>query len=253
VREYIKLRRLALACEGLKNKEKRILDIALECGFGGNEVFTKAFKEAYGILPSDYRNDPRPLRNFNKPNLLLSYVMADEGVPLISDGVVIELNRRRLGEPIDFFGFTGLCAKGKAPLGQATGIDEPGEIWKKFRREICKINRYPDGRNLAVSFKGDAPKSCFYYFVGTEVDAGVVDINFNTWRLPAQEYVVCGFEAETFGELVNNVIYKAINYSYSWVEKQSIKTDKFTVEFYYESKLDGAYMELWIPISTQEI
>ncbi len=34
VREYIKLRRLARACECLADKQRRILDIALDCGFG---------------------------------------------------------------------------------------------------------------------------------------------------------------------------------------------------------------------------
>lgn len=46
VREYIKLRRLAFACKSLADKQRRILDIALDCGFGSHETFTRAFKEA---------------------------------------------------------------------------------------------------------------------------------------------------------------------------------------------------------------
>ena len=51
VREYIKLRRLARAVEVLQNKQKRIIDIALDYGFGSHETFTRAFKETYGITP----------------------------------------------------------------------------------------------------------------------------------------------------------------------------------------------------------
>jgi AraC family transcriptional regulator len=46
IREYIKLRRLACAYKSLADKQSRILDIALDCGFGSHETFTRAFKEA---------------------------------------------------------------------------------------------------------------------------------------------------------------------------------------------------------------
>jgi len=71
VREYIKLRRLAHACETLKNKEHRILDIALENGFNSHEFFSKTFKEAFGITPDQYRKNPIPLVQFAKPALIL--------------------------------------------------------------------------------------------------------------------------------------------------------------------------------------
>lgn len=51
VNEYMKLRRLAKASEALENKEKRIMDVALDCGFSDHANFTRAFKGAYGITP----------------------------------------------------------------------------------------------------------------------------------------------------------------------------------------------------------
>ena len=92
VREYIKLRRFARACEALRDTDKRILDIALEHGFGSHEVFTRTFKDAYGITPTEYRESEVRLNNFLKPDLLLGYTMIDLGVPLISDGLVLEIN-----------------------------------------------------------------------------------------------------------------------------------------------------------------
>ena len=93
VREYIKLRRLANASKSLENKGTRILDIALDNGFSNHETFSRAFKEAYGFTPAQYRDNPVLLNNFNKPDLLLGYVMIDEGVPLITGGIVLEIGR----------------------------------------------------------------------------------------------------------------------------------------------------------------
>ena len=135
VREYVKLRRMALACEMLGDKKNRILDVALNCGFGSHESFTRAFKETCGITPEQYRNYPVFLNQFDKPDLLLGYVLADEGVPLISDGLVLEMNKKTLKEPIDFMGVLGFVPIGEQiPVGEATGLDVPGEVWRRSTR-----------------------------------------------------------------------------------------------------------------------
>lgn len=68
-RDYLRYRKLAFALKQIRDTEDRILDIALEYGFSSHEAFTRAFKEAYGITPSEYRKNPRPvvLRTVIKP------------------------------------------------------------------------------------------------------------------------------------------------------------------------------------------
>ncbi len=248
VREYIKLRRLARSCDGLKNKKNRILDIALDCGFGGHETFTRAFKEAFGITPEQYRENPVGLNQFNKPDLLLGYTLIDEGVPLISDGLVLEINRRTLHESIDFMGVLGYVPiAGQLPVGESTGVDVPGEIWGRFHREKDGIPRIPNGRELGVAYMGDAPEGNFTYFAGAEVGAGTTDERFQVWRLPAREYIVCGFEAENFFELTTVALGKALKYSGMWLEEHGLVMDAFSPEMYYSSNPDTIYMELWLP------
>ena len=46
VLEYVKMRRLAMAASALADREKRILDVAVEYGFSSHAAFTRAFKEA---------------------------------------------------------------------------------------------------------------------------------------------------------------------------------------------------------------
>jgi len=247
VREYIKLRRLSKACELLDNT-RRILDIALDCGFGSHETFTRAFKDAYGITPEQYRQHPVMLNQFDKPELLLCYTMIDEGVPLISDGLVLEMNHKTLDKPITFMGVTGFIPiEGQLPLGEATGVDMPGEVWRRFHETRHQIPRLPSGREVGVAFMGNAPEGSFTYFSGAEVEADIKDDNFQTWILPAREYVVCSFEAENFEKLVTVAINKAVKYSGLWLEKHGLTMEEYSPEIYYDSSPEASYMELWMP------
>lgn len=68
-KDYMRSRKLAFALKDIMNTEKGILDIALRYGYSSHEAFTRAFKEAYGTAPSEYRSNPAPvvLRTAIKP------------------------------------------------------------------------------------------------------------------------------------------------------------------------------------------
>lgn len=249
VMEYIKLRRLARAYEIMANWDVRIVDIALDCGFSSHQTFTKAFKEAFGITPEQFRKNPVLLVQFTKPDLLLHYVMVDEGVPLISDGLVLEFNRRILSEPILFMGVTGFIPiNGPVLSGNDTGVDTLGEVWRRFHQEKHLIPLKPHGRTLDVGFQGDAPEGHFTFFAGAEVEPGAHDKDFVNWQLPAREYIVCGFEAEDFDKMVTDAVYKAWQYSKQWLDRHGLMKDEraCSPEVYYSASPEGNYMELWL-------
>ncbi len=58
LRDYLRYRKLAFALKDIRDTQTAILDIALNYGFSSHEAFTRAFKEAYGITPSEYRRKP---------------------------------------------------------------------------------------------------------------------------------------------------------------------------------------------------
>ena len=68
-RDYLRYRRLAFALKDVRDTDKSLLDIALDYGFSSHEAFTRAFKETYGITPSEYRQKPVPvvMRTIIKP------------------------------------------------------------------------------------------------------------------------------------------------------------------------------------------
>ena len=247
VREYIKLRRMARSVALLRDKNNRIIDIAMEYGFSSHESFTRAFKETYGITPSQYRNKPVGLQNFDKPDLLLGYVIIDEGVPLISDGLVLEMNRKVLEEPINFLGVIGYYPfKYGKMVGEKTGVDTVNEIWSRFFRELPNIPHIPGGRMIGVSYHGDAPDGYSSYFIGAEVEKGAETHNFASWQLPVREYAVCSFEAENNDQMLV-CMGKAMRYTRFWLKKNGLIADGFFPEMYYQSKSDIAFAELWIP------
>ena len=69
LRDYMRYRRLAFALKRVRDTDDGLLDIALDSGFSSHEAFTRAFREAYGTAPHEYRKNPRPvvLRTIIKP------------------------------------------------------------------------------------------------------------------------------------------------------------------------------------------
>lgn len=60
-RDYLRQRKLAFALKEVRDSDKSLLDIALAYGFSSHEAFTRAFKRTYGVTPSAYRKNPRPV------------------------------------------------------------------------------------------------------------------------------------------------------------------------------------------------
>ncbi len=74
-REYLHHRRLSFALKEVRDNEKRIFDIAFDYGFSSHEAFTRAFKKAYGISPSEYRKNPKPVVLRTKINAFDRYLL----------------------------------------------------------------------------------------------------------------------------------------------------------------------------------
>lgn len=69
LRDYIRFRKLAFALKELRDTDNGIISIAVKYGFSSNEAFTRAFKDAYGVAPGEYRVNPVPvvLRTIIRP------------------------------------------------------------------------------------------------------------------------------------------------------------------------------------------
>lgn len=260
VLEYVKMRRLALAASALEDREKRILDIAVDYGFSSHASFTRAFKEAYGISPEKYRKD-RPMLNMcEKPELSMRYHLVDEGVPLIAGDIVLEIRRMRLTEPEWYLGLeTVVEIKKQVPAGESTGIDVPGQLWKSFHEKKPAVDGLAqEGPEMGMSHKADPEMGTFLYFAGALSERGTeyagaeersAEDGFPLVKreLPAGEYLVCRIEAETFEKLVTAALDQAGVYLFgTWLPAHGLTVLPFSAEKYFLKNEDDIYMEIWV-------
>lgn len=253
VNEYIRLRRLARASEALLDKRNRILDIALDLGFSSHAVLTRTFKSAYGITPEEYRANPVRLNNFCKPQLLLNYTLVDENVPLITDGIVIEISRRHLASPQHFVGLTV-----EEPIDQIPGGDEPGvdglsKLWDDFHKAKPAIQSLKDsGDELGVAYSGTKP-GYYRYFGGAEAVSNQAAEGYAAWELTEGEYIICSFEAADFEHLVTDALYKAQRYVFeTWLPRHQLSCKPFSIERYANHSPDTTCMEIWVMLTPRE-
>lgn len=66
VSQYIRNRRLTLAAEELASTDKKVIDVALKCGYESPEAFTKAFQRLHGISPSALKKFNGKIKAFPK-------------------------------------------------------------------------------------------------------------------------------------------------------------------------------------------
>lgn len=72
VAEYVRRRKLTLAAQELASSQARVLDVALKYGYESPEAFSKAFRRAHGISPSEARNPGAALKAFPRISFQLS-------------------------------------------------------------------------------------------------------------------------------------------------------------------------------------
>lgn len=244
VMEYIKLRRLAKISEELKqNKDENILDICLKYGFENHETFSRNFKEAYGMTPSEYKANPVILTHFIKPDISLQYNIIDEDVPVVTDGIVLEITRITLEKPKYFAGY---IASG---ILYTPSVDPLADVWSKVHKTKKDIKGYlPDGNEIGINLNLAKKTKEVKYFAGVEVSEECDNSELEKYTLAGGKYIACKFEAENFEILVTDTIYKVYKYMYLWVKNKKVKVEPVAIELYYGSSPDSSYMELWIPL-----
>ena len=251
VQEYVKLRRLAKVTENLSDPEQRILDVALDCGFSSHANFTRAFKETYGITPEDYRRDLPMLNTFDKPEVSMNYTLVDEDVPLVAGEIVLEIQRKVLAVPEVYLGLeTAVRISEQIMVGESTGIDVPGQLWKRYHAEKALLmDNLNPSVEMGMSYPEDTVQDHFIYFAGglaQNVPSQLQD-GFVKKELPAGEYIVCKIEAEKFEDLVTVALNQVNKYLFNtWLPHHTLTTETFSAEKYYRDAEGMAYMEVWV-------
>ncbi|HHV13063.1 MAG TPA: AraC family transcriptional regulator [Clostridiales bacterium] len=70
--EYIRRRRLTLAALDLKDRDLRIIDVAVKYGYNSADSFSRVFQSLHGILPSEARSENIQLKAYPRMSFQLS-------------------------------------------------------------------------------------------------------------------------------------------------------------------------------------
>ncbi len=85
----------------------------------------------------------------------MNYTLVDENVPLVADGIVLEIMRRNISSPQYFIGLTAEEPINRIPGGGETGVDALGKLWDTFHERKPGIRGLkPEGDELGVAHPG---------------------------------------------------------------------------------------------------
>ncbi len=70
--EYVRRRKLTLAALELKNKDVKVMDIALKYGYNSTDSFSRAFTSLHGILPSEVKKEDVQIKAYPKMTFQLT-------------------------------------------------------------------------------------------------------------------------------------------------------------------------------------
>ena len=187
--EYIRRLKLSKSAIRLREESSRILDLALEMGYGSVDGFQRAFRKEFGCNPKEYALSPVPLWLFTPYMVATETERRTEKMSSIRNVFiqVIEKPERKVILK------RGILAKEYWSYCQEVGCDvwglltsiksisgEPVCLWlpEKYRNPVT--NEYVQGVEVEVDYAGEVPEG------------------FEVITLPAATYLL--FRGEPFKE-----------------------------------------------------
>ena len=243
VSEYLRSVRLKMAAGLLKAGNEKIMDIAMRCGFSSHSALTRAFRQCYGISPADYRTSDIHLDHVIKPELRMQYTLVDEGVPLICDDMVLEIQLRVQQEALWFSGYTKEDDSAK--------IAQPKEnmlvaLWDRLEQdEVLQHAALDEGNDILTPSQ---TPGAFTYMAAVQTAAPVE--GYTSFQMPRGTYAVCEYEAESFEDLVQKALYKASAYLFEvWLPRHGYACEAFLIQRYIHPRQKDCRLQLWVKLS----
>lgn len=204
------------------------------------------------MTPTEYRKNPQTLNRMTKPELLLNYVLIEEGVPLITEGIVIEINRKHFDLDVIYRGFTKkLPIEYGAGLGSDPGLDILGNLWKEVHAYKKQVQEMAVSSEEVGVMLPSSEKGFYNYFAGIHDNVSNCEVQSKLVKCiqPQGEYIVCSFEAENFDFLVMDALCKAQQYIFSiWLPNHKLQTEAFCMEYYETHTPKTTKMEIWMKL-----
>lgn len=245
LKEYIRSKRLSQAARELVTTRRRVIDIALEAGFGSQEAFSRAFSRLYEATPSQYRQARREIVQFDKHarfgrELELRYPLDDPGIQI--EGKLIYQDE--------------IYLVGRELYTSVIGTIED-DILPRFWREefIPQIPAIKNIKteNLSIGFEiHDPDTDMLYHMAAVETTAPLAPPGLQVKTLPPSRYAVFTLDRPPtvfeYGQIVL--------YAYGeWLPMKGLQTaGDVSMDFTFADKYFSGYemknrrLEVYIPV-----
>lgn len=235
---YLRKRRLCEAAKEVLQNKKRILDIAIDYQFGSQESFSRAYKDFFGLAPSESKKHIKSiLDKISSENLLLNKALFGFKEVTMKPRIEEKPEIFAIGYP-----FYGNPEEGRIP-----------HLWDLFNDRVCELDFVkPDSRCIGIEFytKDYEKTGDFFYICSVIVDnLNNIPIDMVAKKLPASKYAVFTYKG-TVEKLKDTYTYI---YG-TWLPNSGYKMTKyFDFELYIPEKFKGidnpdTEFEIWIPI-----
>lgn len=173
--EYIRTLRLSRAAVKLRDKDTKIIDVALDFVFDSHEGFTRAFSRQFGMSPRYYNKYTPPLKLFMPNRIRDYYIMLQKGEKIMSEKSIInaifvqvidrparKLILKRGTSATHYFEYCEEvgCDIWDVLKGVKDALYEPIGMWLPENLRKPGTSVYAQGVEMPADYVGDIPEGC---------------------------------------------------------------------------------------------
>ena len=227
---HMRDRRLLYAARLLKETDKSILDIGLDCGYHSAQAFSRAFKTIYGLSPKEYRKQ--------------GYI---PGAVTVEEMIMKFTNRLRGGV---FLNPQIIKRDALIIAGVSGDGDKTWEVWQAFEKlshEKPLAGRLSGNGYEIRLYDGDA---CTVH-VGHALLNEDADSAYTVYKLPPSQYAVFDVYVANGYESENSAMDEWLKTNPEGYTERLLDGAHYCVEYYderFSGSEAGSIVEIWVPI-----
>jgi len=230
---HIRDRRFMRSCIQLANTDESILNIGLDCGYNSAQAFSRAFRDAYGLSPSEYR----------KQGFTPIIVTVDE--------MIMKFTNRLKG---GVFVNPKIITRDEIIIACTVGDgNKTYEVWQAFEKlsNSKPLNNKVSDNGYEVRIYGD--NKCTVY-TGLSVYDEQVHSDYTIFKIPLSKYASFDVYPANGYDSENKAMDEWLATNNEGYSERLLDGNHYCVEFYderFKGNEAGSIVEIWIPIQRE--
>lgn len=229
--EYIRRRRMSLAVADLKNKDAKIIDVALKYGYSSPTAFNRAFQSVHGIAPSLVKHDGVALKSYSP----LTFQMIVKGVESLQFKIEKKEAFRVVGTSIIMD-------------GDMEHMTEPmNQFWEVIEKNgmLDEIKNLSNAEELLEVMAPDGNTEEWKYMLAVPTDA-LIDSKLEEYIIGAYTWAIFTDDGLSTEEGLG---YRVIK---EWLPTSGYEYDDGPDINVIPNNSDSTKSEFWIPVRKKE-